>query len=277
MPRGKKQEGGLRLDTRDGLLKGGDSGPVLQAGKPDESLIILALNHSGPEMPPDKKLPAKTILHFERWVAAGAVWPESVDEVRPSDGNITDEDRQWWAFQPLKKVEPKVDPADNWSRTPIDRFVWNALAEQQLKPAPQAERAALIRRLYFDLIGLPPTPKEIDAFLQDDSPHALETVVDRLLSDPRYGEHWARFWLDLVRYSESDGWNQDAYRPNIWRYRDYVVSAFNRDIPYPQFVLDQLAGDEVADNPEGLVAAGFLRWVSTNTTSAMLAVSGTTS
>ena len=255
----KKQEGGLRLDTREGLLKGGDSGPVLEAGKPDESLIILALHHSGPEMPPDKKLPEKTILHFERWVAAGALWPDSVDQLRVSDGNITDEDRHWWAFQPLKKVAPPVDSEDNWSKSPIDRFVWNALKQNQLTPAPVADRATLIRRLYFDLIGLPPTPRDIDDFLKDESPHAFETVVDRLLSDPRYGEHWARYWLDLVRYSESDGWNQDAYRPNIWRYRDYVVSAFNRDIPYPQFVFDQLAGDEVADNPEGMIAAGFLR------------------
>lgn len=255
----KKQEGGLRLDTRAGLLKGGDSGPVFEAGKPDDSLIILALHHNGLEMPPDKKLPEKTILHFERWIGAGAHWPESVDQLRPSDGNITDEDRQWWAFQPLKKVAPPVDPADEWSRTPIDRFVWAALKQNDLKPAPQADRATLIRRLYFDCIGLPPSPKDIDEFLHDQSPHALEAVVDRLLSDPRYGEHWARFWLDLVRYSESDGWNQDAYRPHIWRYRDYVVSAFNRDIPYPQFVLDQLAGDEVGDNPEGMIAAGFLR------------------
>ncbi len=255
----KKQEGGLRLDTRQGLLKGGDSGAVLVPGKPDESLIILALRHSGPEMPPDKKLADKIILHFERWVEAGAHWPDNVDQLRASDGTITDEDRHWWAFQPLAKVSPPIDPEDNWSRTPIDRFVWNALKQNQLEPAPVADRATLIRRLYFDLIGLPPSPKEIDDFLQDPSPHALETVVDRLLSDPRYGEHWARFWLDLVRYSESDGWNQDAYRPNIWRYRDYVVSAFNRDIPYPQFVMDQLAGDEVADNPEGLIASGFMR------------------
>ena len=255
----KKQEGGLRLDTRAGLLKGGDSGPVYEAGKPDESLIILALHHRGPEMPPDKKLPDKTILHFERWVSAGALWPESVDQLRQSDGNITEEDRKWWAFQPLKKVDPPVDAQDSWSRTPIDRFVWTALRQNQMQPAPVADRAMLLRRLYFDLIGLPPSPKDVDAFVQDTSPQALETVVDRLLSDPRYGEHWARFWLDLVRYSESDGWNQDAYRPNIFRYRDYVVSAFNRDIPYPQFVLDQVAGDEVEDNPEGLIAAGYMR------------------
>ncbi len=255
----KKQEGGLRLDSREGLLAGGDSGPVLTAGKPDESLLITALHHRGPEMPPDKKLPDKTILHFERWIEAGALWPDTVGQLRIADGNITDEDRHWWAFQPLRKLEPPVDPGDRWSRTPIDRFVWQAHQQNQLQPAPQADRATLLRRAYFDLIGLPPTPVELDAFLQDQSPNAFETVVDRLLSDPRYGEHWARFWLDLVRYSESDGWNQDAYRPNIWRYRDYVVSAFNRDLPYPQFVIDQLAGDEVADHPDGLVAAGFLR------------------
>ncbi len=255
----KKQEGGLRLDTREALLKGGDSGVAIVPGKPEESLLLDAINHRGIEMPPDKKLPSKTILHFERWIAGGAVWPESVGALRPSDGNITDEDRQWWAFQPLKKVDPPTHPEDKWSQSPIDRFVWNALRERDMRPAPPADRAALIRRLYFDLIGLPPSPKEIDEFIKDESPRAIEIVIDRLLSDPRYGEHWARFWLDVVRYSESDGWNQDAYRPNIWRYRDYVVRAFNNDMPYSQFVLDQLAGDETADHPDGLIAAGFLR------------------
>jgi cytochrome c553 len=255
-----KQEGGLRLDTHEGILAGGDSGPVLVPGKPDESLLIEAVHHRGLEMPPASKLPNKAILHLERWVSGGAIWPESTKSLRVSEGNITDEDRQWWAFQPLQKIEPPADTNDTWSKTPIDHFVWKGLAEHQLQPAPTADKAALIRRVYFDLIGLPPSPIEIDSFLRDDSSDALESMVDRLLEDERYGEHWARFWLDLVRYSESDGWNQDAFRPLIWRYRDYVVNAFNSDKPYPKFVLDQLAGDEVdGDYPEGLIAAGFMR------------------
>jgi mono/diheme cytochrome c family protein len=255
----KKQEGGLRLDSHDGLLRGGDSGPILVPGNPDESLLIDALHHRSLEMPPNKKLGEKTILHFERWVAAGAVWPQAAALLREAEGNITDEDRQWWAFQPLRKTDPPRHADDHWSRGDLDRFVWNALAARDMQPAPPADPTTLIRRVYFDLIGLPPSPQEVDAFARDPSPGALEAVIDRLLEDPRYGEHWARFWLDLVRYAESDGWNQDAYRPHLWRYRDYVVDAFNRDLPYPQFVLDQLAGDERDDDPVGLIAAGFLR------------------
>ncbi|MCC6508229.1 MAG: PSD1 domain-containing protein [Pirellulaceae bacterium] len=255
-----KQEGGLRLDTRDGLMKGGDSGPALVPGKPEESLLLDALNHNGLEMPPTSKLPPKTILHFERWIAGGAVWPDSVASLRESEGNITDADRAWWAFVPLNKAAPPVDARDSWSQNEIDRFVWKALADKQMQPAPRADKTTLIRRLYLDVIGLPPSPSVIDAFVKDNSPTAFEQVVDQLLNDPRYGEHWARFWLDLVRYSESDGWNQDAYRPHLWRYRDYIVNAFNSDLSYQQFVMDQLAGDSTAEsNPQGLIAAGFMR------------------
>ena len=255
-----KQEGGLRLDTRAGVLQGGDSGPALIAGNPEASLLIDALHHRSVEMPPTSKLPDKTILHFERWVEGGALWPESAKKLRESEGNISDTDRAWWAFLPVKKTEPPIDPRDTWSKTAVDRFVWKALENHEMQPAPAADKITLIRRLYFDLIGLPPSPTELDAFLKDDSPSAFEAIVDSLLMDERYGEHWARFWLDLVRYSESDGWNQDAYRPSLWRYRDYVVRAFNGDLPYPRFVLDQLAGDETADgNPDGMIAAGFLR------------------
>jgi hypothetical protein len=256
----EKQEGGLRLDSRAGLLRGGESGSILVAGKPDESPLIDALHYRGLEMPPTGKLPDKIVLHFERWVAAGAIWPENIPPLRKTEGNITEADREWWAFQPVQKVEPQRHKEDTWSASIIDRFVWNELASNGMRPAPRADKAILIRRLYFTLIGLPPSPQEVEAFLADSSPQAFEELVDRLLQDDRYGEHWARFWLDLVRYSESDGWNQDAYRPNIWRYRDYVVNAFNSDMPYSQFVLDQLAGDEAIDgSPEGLIAAGFLR------------------
>lgn len=169
-------------------------------------------------------------------------------------------DRQWWAFQPLTPADVPVIEGDNWSRNPIDRFVYRQLAEREMKPADPADEITLVRRLYFDLIGLPPSPEQIDEFVNHSSDKAWESLVDRLLADPRYGEHWARFWLDVVRYSESDGWNQDAFRPDIWRYRDYVVNSFNGDKPYTTFVREQLAGDEMpGDNPENRVATGFLR------------------
>ncbi|MCA9437370.1 MAG: DUF1549 domain-containing protein, partial [Candidatus Omnitrophica bacterium] len=166
----------------------------------------------------------------------------------------------WWAIQPLDRPDIPTVQNDRWSRNPIDRFVLQRLTDKGLTPAPEADRVQLVRRLFFDLMGMPPTPREIDDFLNDSSPEAWEHLVDRLLDDPRYGEHWARFWLDLVRYAESDGWNKDSYRPNIWRYRDYVVDSFNGDKPYPQFVREQLAGDEMpGDDPEKIIATGFLR------------------
>ncbi|MBX3422675.1 MAG: PSD1 domain-containing protein [Pirellulaceae bacterium] len=255
-----KQESRLRLDSLEGVLAGGDSGPAIVVGKPQASLLVEALHHRSLGMPPTGKLPDKTIVQFERWIAAGAAWPDSADVVRPITPQVSDQDRQWWAFKPLQKVEPPVAANDKWSQNDVDRFVWQRLVEQGMRPAPQAVQEVLVRRLYFDLIGLPPSPQEIDAFVNDPSPAAYQSLIDRLLDDVRYGEHWARFWLDLVRYSESDGWNKDAYRPHLWRYRDYVIDAFNNDLPYPQFVLDQLAGDESdSDNPSGLVATGFLR------------------
>jgi hypothetical protein len=256
----KKQEGGLRLDTLEGFLKGGDSGPALVPGNPEESVLMEALHYDGLEMPPTGKLPEKTILQFQRWIADGAVWPTIDKPLRPAERSVSDADRQWWAFVPVNKTEPPTDSRDVWSRNSIDRFVWKGLADHEMEPAPTADDTTLIRRLYFDLIGLPPSPAEIDAFLSDESPDAIEQVVDRLLADSRYGEHWARFWLDLVRYAESDGWNKDDYRPHLWKYRDYIVAAFNKDLPYPKFVMDQLAGDEYPErDPDGLIAAGFLR------------------
>ena len=253
----KKQEGGLRLDSRGAILKGGESGPALVPGKPEQSLLLEALRYEGLEMPPEKKLDPRIIQHFAVWIAAGAEWPKNQAVLRPAETKITDQDRQWWAFRPL--VRPPLPTYENSSH-PIDRFVFSRLQKEKMRPAPTAEKSVLVRRLYFDLLGVPPTPEQIDAFLQDDSPKAWENLIDQLLDDPRYGEHWARYWLDLVRYCESDGWNQDAYRPRIWRYRDYVVDAFNQDKPYPEFVLQQLAGDEIpGDHPDNLTAAGFLR------------------
>jgi hypothetical protein len=242
------------------MLKGGESGPSIVPGQSTESLLIEAIKYEGFEMPPTGQLSAKDVEQFEQWIATGAVWPENVGTLREASGLIAPADRQWWAFQPLSKPDVPIDANDNWSQNEIDRFVHAQLAEQGMQPAPQADRHSLVRRLYFDLLGLPPTPDEIDAFVNDESPEAWEKLIDRLLDDQRYGEHWARYWLDLVRFAESDGWNQDAFRPHLWRYRDYVVNSFNHDKPYPEFVRQQLAGDEIQeDDPEHLAATGYLR------------------
>lgn len=256
----KKQEGSLRLDKLDGFLTGGDSGPAIVPGKPDESMLIEAVRYESYEMPPNEKMSDEEIAVFVKWVQMGAPWPEHAGEVREASAQITDEDREWWSYQPLKKPEVPAADGKGWAKGEIDHFVYNKMAEKGIEPAPEADKATLVRRLYFDVIGLPPTPEEINAFLADTDPNAWENLVDRLLADKRYGEHWGRYWLDVVRFAESDGFNQDAFRPHLWRYRDYVVRSFNDDKPYPQFVKEQLAGDELpGDNPDNLVATGYLR------------------
>ncbi len=256
----KKQEGNLRLDSLESMLRGGDSGPAIVPGRPGESLLIEAVRYDSFEMPPSDQLPPRLIRDLELWVTRGAPWPRHEGVLRAQSSEITALDQQWWAFQPLEKPPVPQSEGDDWSSNEIDRFVYRKLAEQGMRPAPPADKAELVRRLYFDLIGLPPTPQQIDDFLADDSQDAWSRLIDTLLADERYGEHWARYWLDIVRYSESDGWNQDAYRPHIWRYRDYVVQAFNDDKPYPEFVREQLAGDEIpSDSPTALAATGFLR------------------
>ena len=255
----RKQESDLRLDSRAAMLTGGESGAAMVPFKPDDSLILEAIGYESFEMPPSGKLNKKPIAAIRKWIADGAVWP-SDSPIREPGRVITDDDRNWWAFRPL--AQPKVPQVarGGWKKQAIDQFVFAQLAAKEMRPAPLAEKATLVRRAYFDVIGLPPTPRQVADFVTDQSPDAWERLIDRLLASPHYGEHWARHWLDVVRYSESDGWNQDAYRPNIWRYRDYVVNAFNTDKPWPQFVRQQLAGDELpGDDPENIVATGFLR------------------
>ncbi len=262
----EKQKGNLRLDSPATILAGGDSGAAIVPGKPDESLLVEAINYESFEMPPSGKLNDDAIAVLTNWIKMGAPWPAGDPPITVAASKvrtITDEDRKWWAYQPLRDVAvPHVDD-DAACRNEIDRFIVARLQQQKLSPAPQADRLTLIRRAYFDLIGLPPTPEEIDAFLADPSPDAYDHLIDRLLDDPRYGERWARHWLDLVRYAESDGFKQDAFRPNAWRYRDYVVRSLNDDKPYDQFVMEQLAGDEIAPHdPDALAATGYLRhWI----------------
>ena len=228
----------------------------------EDSPLLEAVNYKSIQMPPEGKLTEEQIEHLTRWVQMGAPWPsgETVAVARNPGREISETDRQYWAFQPVKRVEPPVLQGDSWSRTAVDRFILAKLRDAQLEPAPEADRVTLARRVSLDLTGLPPTPQQMDAYLSDQSDHAYETLVDQLLGSPQYGEQMARFWLDLVRYAESDGYKQDTFRPNAWRYRDYVIHALNSDKPYDRFVIEQLAGDEIdSTNPEALAATGYLR------------------
>jgi hypothetical protein len=259
-----KDNGGLMLDSRGSMLTGGDSGAALVPGDLKQSLLITAIQYEEdyPRMPPKGKLPDADIAVLTNWVKRGAPWPgsENVKSAGRPRGKITEEDRKYWAFQPVREPAlPEVADAA-WSRNPIDRFVRQKLDAAKLFPSPPAERAVLIRRAYFDLIGLPPSPEEVDAFVADTSPDAFEKLIDRLLASPQYGERWARHWLDLVRYAESDGFRIDDYRAEAWRYRDYVIRSFNDDKPYDRFVREQLAGDEFGpDDPEAQLGTSFLR------------------
>lgn len=259
-----RSKGGLRLDALDPMLEGGDSGPAIVPGKPDESLLIEAVRHDGLAMPPSGTLPESAVADLTRWVEMGAPWPGTAG-TRPraaaaSKSRITDEDRNFWSFRPIGEPAVPRLVEDEWSRNDVDRFILAKLQQEGLAPAPEADRPTLIRRLTLDLTGLPPTPEEVDAFVHDRASDAYERLVDRLLESPRYGERWGRHWLDLVRYAESDGHRQDAYRPQVWRYRDYVVDAFNRDVPYDRFLTEQLAGDELdPDDPTMRVATAYYR------------------
>jgi hypothetical protein len=260
-----KASGGLVVDSIEAMLAGGDSGPSVVPGKPEESLLVQAIRHDPDadyKMPPDKKLADDEIVLLTRWVTMGAPGPRSNKPVVKRE-KITDEDRAWWAFQPLREPTVPSVPKSGFVRNDIDRFVFDRLTREGLRPSPEADSRVLIRRVYFDLIGLPPSPEEADEFVKSfagDGDRAYEALVDRLLDSPHYGERWARHWLDLVRYAESDGFRIDDYRPNAWRYRDYVIRSLNNDKPYDRFIREQLAGDEIAsDDPDALTATAFLR------------------
>jgi cytochrome c553 len=261
----EKTRGGLRLDSAAGLARGGDSGPVVVAGKPEESRLIQAVRQTGDlKMPPKEHLTDQEIADLVAWVKAGAVWPGGTSTT-PA-GRFTAEQKGFWAFQPIKAVPPPAVEAMNWPTSPIDRFILARLEEKGLSPAPPADKRTLLRRVAFDLTGLPPTPEEVDAFLKDESPDAFARVVERLLASPHYGERWGRHWLDVVRYADSTANDANAVMRFAFRYRDYVVGAFNTDKPYDRFVVEQLAGDllevrRVADKAEvaeRIIATGFL-------------------
>ncbi len=261
----KVLQGGLRLDAASHLLAGGDSGPAVAPGNPDESLLIQSVRYHGDgyDMPPAGKLSDAEISLLVDWVARGAVFPETAQaDAAPRSSIDWEEGRRFWSFQPLARptVPTIADSAADTARVKgtIDAFIIAKLAQQGLSPSPPADRATLIRRLSFNLIGLPPTPEEVDRFIADNSPHAYEDLIERLLASPQYGERWARLWLDLARYADTtESWLGSM--PNSHLYRDWVVRAFNDDLPYDQFVRRQLATDSLAETgPDDLPALGFL-------------------
>ncbi|MCP5539765.1 MAG: DUF1553 domain-containing protein [Akkermansiaceae bacterium] len=266
-----KSKGGLRLDTRDGWARGGDSGPALVPGKPADSLLLGALAHDPdlPEMPPKERLPDEVIAHFRAWIADGAPDPRTAPPAAADGGKTgidVEEGRRFWAFQPRVVSPPPPVKRPDWPRGEIDRFLLASMEENGLSPAPPADPIALARRLTFDLTGLPPTPEEIDRFVTEaggDFDAAADALVDRLLESPRFGEKWARHWLDLARYADSNGGDINLTFPHAWRYRDYTIDAFNRDKPFDRFIREQIAGDllphaSLARQTEQMIATGFL-------------------
>jgi hypothetical protein len=267
----EKQKGGLRLDSAAALKRGGETGPAMVPGKPEASLLVEAVRYSGDlKMPPRGKLSDVDLAALTQWVGAGAPWPGDVASApsptaatTATTPTITAERKSFWAFQPVAEPLHPAVQEEGWVRSPIDLFILAGLESKSLHPAPAADRRALIRRATFDLTGLPPTPEEVAAFLADESPGAFEKAVDRLLSSPAYGERWGRFWLDLARYADSNGMDENVAYAQAWRYRDYVVAAFNKDKPYDRFLQEQIAGDllPAADEPtahEQTTGTGFL-------------------
>jgi mono/diheme cytochrome c family protein len=243
-----KQKSGFRLDVKASALTGGDIGKDIVPGKGAESPLIQYVSSTAePTMPPgDKHLSPLEIGILRAWIDQGAVWPASADNDQQNPAN-------WWS---LKSLERPTVPG---SGHPIDAFIRAKQCEKKLASSPVADRRTLIRRLYFDLIGLPPSPDEIDAFAADDSPTAYDRLIDKLLDSPQYGERWARHWLDVVHYGDTHGYDKDKPRPNAWPYRDYVIRSLNDDKPYGRFVREQIAGDVLFPNQaEGIEALGFL-------------------
>ena len=240
-----KPKGGLRLDWRPGLRKGGESGPAVIPGKAGKSLLIVALKHESLAMPPNKRLPDAVIADFVKWINDGAMDPR--DKPGKADKSVWNRIYQqrlkWWSLQPV--VRPRVPTASRmrWSTHPIDRFIAARLSKQGLRPAAAADRRTIARRLSYVLIGLPPDPRQMDSFVHDPSPTAYERLVDRLLSSPHFGERWARHWMDVVRYTDTYGYEWDVPAKGSWRYRDYLTRALNGDVPYDQLVREQIAGD----------------------------------
>ncbi|MGH7200222.1 MAG: PSD1 and planctomycete cytochrome C domain-containing protein [Planctomycetaceae bacterium] len=259
----KKVQGGLLLDTRDAIRAGGESGPAVVPEVPKDSLLLEAIRYESFEMPPTGRLPAEIVADFERWIAMGAPDPRDGEAQKSSDKSPWQStEPPWWSDPPRRPALPAVSDA-SWPRSELDRFILARLEQEGLQPVGDAVPAALLRRVHFDLIGLPPSPEEVDAFLRDPSPKAYAEVVDRLLASPHFGERWGRHWLDVARYADSNGKDRDVLFWHAWRYRDYVIAAFNDDMPFDRFITEQIAGDLLpaatsAERDKLVVATGFL-------------------
>ncbi|MBT5599618.1 MAG: DUF1549 domain-containing protein [Planctomycetaceae bacterium] len=256
-----KIKGGLLLDSREALLVGGDSGPAIVSGKPQESLLISAVKYQSYEMPPNGKLSAKDISLLNDWILAGAAWPKTT-ALAPRDAPATTDweaaRSKHWAYQKVKRPDLPDVSNKHWVNNPVDYFILAQLDEHRLEPATRADRRTLIRRLYYDMLGIPPTPEQVTDFIQQDDPNAYEQLVDELLSSPKYGEKWGRHWLDVARYNEGfGGFTDNGPNAFAWRYRDWVVRKFNADLPYDNFVRQQIAGD-LNGTVETKLGTGFL-------------------
>ena len=249
----KNVNSGLSVESRESLLKGGNRGAVVAPGKPEESLLLQAMRHEGSvKMPPGRKLDDAKITAVEQWIKEGMAMPAAYQKAKRPGANH-------WAFQPMKRAPLPEVKNTAWARNAIDRFVLARLEAANLAPSPEAARATLLRRVSLDLTGLPPTRAELEGFLADKSPDAYERVVDRLLASPHYGERWARHWLDLARYADTDGYTIDAPR-DMWPYRDWVIQAINQDMPFDRFVIEQMAGDLLPNATRAqIIATGFHR------------------
>lgn len=248
-------KGKLSLSRREAAERGGEEGPAIVKGKPEESSLLDKISGDRPEMPRGEKPLSKTeVAAIRSWIAGGAIWPSNRIL---TDRRFAGED--WWAFRALTPTTVPIPRRSGWARTPIDSFILAKLEERKLEPSPEADRRVLIRRLSFDLLGLPPSPAEIDAFVGDANPLAYEHLVDRLLASPHYGERWGRHWLDVVHYGDTHGYDKDKRRDHAWPYRDYVVNAWNEDLSYGQFIREQLAGDVLwPGSARGIIATGFI-------------------
>ncbi len=260
---GEKIRGELVLTSRDAVLAGGESGPAVDVASPDASLILEAINYDGYEMPPDGKLSDDDINTLTEWVRVGIPWSDETIDSQPAKNHnavptVNAETKKWWSYQPV--IRPDVPSVDASAANPIDQFILDGLERAGLAPNPPADRRVLARRAYYNLIGLPPSPQQVDAFVNDKSADAWERLIDELLASPHYGEKWGRHWLDLVRYAESNSYERDDTKPFVWRYRDFVIQSFNADKPYDEFLIEQLAGDEMDEvTPERIIATGYYR------------------
>ena len=263
------QTAGLKLTTAEGFRKGADTGPVFVKDDPENSRLLTVVRYEDKvKMPPTGKLPDEEIEALTTWIKLGAPWPgadlKTVAADQGSGPQWTKEQKSHWAFQPIQAYEPPAVKKEDWAQTPIDHFILAKLEEQGLSPAPRADELTLLRRAKYDLHGLPPSEAEIKEFLADKAPGAFRRLIDRLLDSPRYGEKWGRHWLDVARYADSTGLDDDIKVPHTWRYRDYVIDALNGDTRYDQFIIEQLAGDLLPSdkpgevNQRGVIATGFL-------------------